>query len=199
MTNIREFLNAFSNDPKFALNFPFLWTVTIDGVSQGAISRALSDAGESWNVTTDPKSFTKSGGILVAREVSIPNETSTFTAASCGANMGGFLPIYAMDNRANFLEGHKITVNFLETAVDLEHYFFRPWMIAIGAKGLVEDGSSLRGTMEVKQFSNSGTFIKGFKFTKVFPVAVEGFTLNYESDFKANKSITFACENYAAL
>ena len=149
---------------------------------------------------TSPSQFTKSGGILVAQEVSIPSETSTFDPFSCGSNMGGFLPIYGMGNRADFLTGHKTTVNFLETATDIEHYFFRPWMIAIGIKGLVEDGSSLKGTMEVKQFSNSGKFIKGFKFNKVFPTAVEGFSLTYDnSDFKNNKSVTFACQNYAAI
>ena len=200
MTNIKEFLNAFSHDPNFALNFPFLWTVTIDGISKGAISQVLSKAEENWDVKTDPQSFTKSGGILVARDVMIPPETSTFEAYSCGSNMGGFLPISGMGSRANFLDGHKFTINFIETQMDIDHYFFRPWMIAIGIKGLVEDGQSLKGTIEVKQYSNQGSLIKGFKFKKVFPTAVEGYTLNYDSsDFRVNKSVTFACENYASL
>jgi len=112
--------------------------------------------------------------------------------------MGGLLPGYAMDNRENFLS-RSVTVNFLTTEVDIEHTFFRPWMIAIGCKGLIEYGTSLKANMEVRQYTNKGELLKGFKFTKVFPTAVEGFTLNYDStDFKI-QSVTFACQNYQQL
>jgi hypothetical protein len=72
-------------------------------------------------------------------------------------------------------------------------------MIALGIQGLIEEGPNLKGTMIVQQYSNSGRLIKGFMFKKVFPTAVEGFTLNYENTDFPIKSVTFACENYAQI
>ncbi len=196
--NIEEFYSAFSGDRRFFLNLPVLWTVTIDGVSTGAINSVLSDAGESWQAKGSPGSYTRSGSILVAQEVGLPNESSNFAALESGSSMGGFLPGYGMTSRGNFLN-RSITVNFLETEVDIEHTFFRPWMIAVGIKGLVENGPSLKGNMVVKQYTNGGRFIKGFQFIKLFPTAVEGYTLNYDNTDIKIKSVTFACENYVQL
>jgi hypothetical protein len=197
--NINEFFAAFSGDRKYFLNLPVLWTVTIDGVSTGAINSVLSDAGESWRAKGDAGSYTKSGNILVAQECTLPNESSTFDQLNGGmSNMGGFLPGYGLTARSNFLD-RGITVNFLETEIDIEHTFFRPWLIAIGIKGLVENGASLKGNMQIKQYSNQGQLIKGFEFIKVFPTATEGRTLSYgDTDFKS-KSVTFACQNYKQL
>lgn len=196
--SINEFFAAFSNDQRFFLHLPVLWSVTIDGVSEGAINSVLSDAGEGWRARISPNAMTgRSGNILVAQEVALPNETSSFSPLETGA-MGGYLPGYGLNNRSNFLD-RSISVNFLETEVDIEHNFFRPWMIAIGTKGLIEEGVSLKANMQVRQYSNGGRLIKGFNFRKVFPTAVEGYTLNYENtDFKI-KSVTFACENYEQL
>ena len=196
--NINEFFSAFANDQKFFLNLPVLWSVTIDGVSQGSINSVLNYAGEKWQAKTSAESMTKGGNILVAQSVTLPNETSGFTAMRSGDSMGGFLPGYGLGSRSDFLE-RSFSVNFLETEMDIDHNFFRPWMIAVGIKGLVEEGVSLKGNMEVRQYANSGRFIKGFKFKKVFPTAVEGYTLDYDStDFKI-KSVTFACENYQQI
>lgn len=197
-SNINEFFAAFSGDRKYFLNLPVLWTVTIDGVSTGAINSVLGGAGESWQARTTPGAYTKSGSILVAQQVVLPNESSSFSAMESGSGMGGFLPGYGLNARSNFLD-RGISVNFLETEVDIEHNFFRPWMIAVGIKGLVEHGASLKGSMEVKQYSNGGKFIKGFKFKKIFPTAVESYTLNYDSTDFPIKSVTFGCENYEQL
>lgn len=196
--NISEFLSKMSNDSKCFLHLPVLWTVTIDGVSESSINTVLNDAGEKWQAKTSPGAFTGSGGIVLAQEVTLPNETSGFSALESSGSMGGFLPGYGLNARSNFLD-RSTSVNFLETELDIEHNFFRPWMIALGIKGLVEHGVSLKGNMQVRQYSNKGSFIKGFNFRKVFPTAVEGYTLNYDStDFKI-KSVTFGCENYEQL
>jgi hypothetical protein len=196
--DINEFFAAFSGDEKYFLNLPVLWTVTIDGVSVDAINSVLEDANEAWRATVSPGSYTKSKSILVAQEITLPNETSTFDAHSSGTSMGGFLPGYGLTSRTNFLD-RGITVNFLETQVDIDHNFFRPWLIAIAIKGLIEFGPNLKANMEVRQYSNSGKFIKGFKFIKVFPTAIEGYTLNYENtDFKL-KTVTFGCQNYEQI
>lgn len=191
-----DFLLAFSSDPKFCLSIPVLWSVSIDGVSTSSINSVLADAGENWAATITPNNMTKNGNILVAQEVTIPNETSSFQALDVGSGSGGYLPGYALDKRANFLD-RSFTVNFLETRVDLEHEFFRPWMISIGINGLV--GSELKGNMVVRQYTNGGQLRKGYKFKKVFPTAIEGYTLNYDNTDFIIKSVTFACENYQKL
>lgn len=196
MIQSTDFLLAFSSDPRFCLSIPVLWSVNIDGVSTGAINEVLSDAQESWRANMTPNSMTVNGNILPAQEVTIPTESSTFQAMNVGTGSGGYLPGYGLDTRSNFLD-RSFTVNFLETSKDLEHNFFRPWMIAVGINGLV--GSSLKATMEVKQYNNAGQFRKGYKFKKVFPTAVEGFTLNYDNTEFIIKSVTFACENYQQL
>lgn len=198
MTNINEFFSALSNDQKCFLNLPVLWAVTIDGVSEGAINEVLSEAGERWRAKVNPRGYTRGGDLLVASEVTTPDEQSSFDAFTPSTNMGGFLPGYGLNTRANFLD-RKFTVNFLETQVDIGHNYFRPWMIAIGIKGLIEEGANLKGTMEVHQFSNSGELIKGFRFKKIFPIGIEGATLNYESTDFQNKSVSFACENYEQI
>lgn len=196
MIQSTDFLLAFSSDPRFCLSIPVLWSVNIDGVSTGAINEVLSDAQESWRANMTPNSMTVNSNILPAQEVTIPTESSTFQAMNVGTGSGGYLPGYGLDTRSNFLD-RSFTVNFLETSQDLEHNFFRPWMIAVGINGLV--GSSLKANMEVKQYNNAGQFRKGYKFKKVFPTAVEGFTLNYDNTEFIIKSVTFACENYQQL
>ena len=195
--NINEFFSAFASDNRFALHLPVLWGVSIDGVSQGSINSVLSEAGEKWQARTSPNAMTRHGNILVAQSVSLPNETSSFANIQMD-NMGGFLPGYQLSSRSSFLD-RSFSVNFLETEEDIEHNYFRPWMIAVGVKGLVEEGPSIKGTMEVRQYTNYGSFMKGFRFKKVFPTAVEAFTLDYDNtDFKI-KSVTFACENYEQI
>lgn len=196
--NIKQFLAAFTNDSKFFLNLPVFWSVTINGVEESAINSVLSYADEKWQAKINPLAMTRGGNILAAQEVVLPNESSEFITFDPNDNSGGFLPVYGLKNRNSFLN-RSLSVNFLETQFDIEHNFFRPWMIAVGIKGLIEQGANLKADMEVKQYANSGTFIKGFKFNKVFPTAVESYTLNYsDTDIKAH-SITFACQNYEQL
>lgn len=194
---INDFLNAFSRESKFCLSLPVFWTVTVDGVSTGSINSVLGRAGEKWQAKLSPREMIKNGNLLVAQEVQLPNESSSFTPMSMGS-MGGFLPGYGLDSRSDFLS-RTVSINILETNKDLEHNYFRPWMIAVGIQGLVESGSSLKGTVEIKQYTNSGQFRKGFRFKKAFPTSVEGFGLSYDNtDFKI-KTVTFACQNYEQL
>jgi len=194
---INDFLNAFSREAKFCLSLPVFWSVSIDGVSTGSINSVLQSAQEKWRATTSPEDMTRNGNILVAQDVGLPDEQAVFGIASMN-NAGGFLPSYVMNNRNDFLS-RQLSVNILETNEDLEQNYFRPWMIAVGIKGLVENGPNLKGTMVIKQYDNQGNLRKGFKFNKVFPKSVEGYTLNYQNtDFKV-KSVTFACQNYEKL
>jgi len=195
---INDFLQAFSSEEKYCLSIPVLWSVSIDGVSNGSINSILASAGEKWNASTSPNDMTKSGTILPAQAVTLPQESSEFSSMVTGGGLGGFLPGYAMNNRTDFLS-RSFSVNFLETRDDLEHEYFRPWMIALGINGLIEDGSNLKATITVKQFTNQGVFRKGFRFKKAFPTAVEGFTLDYQNTDFPIKSVTFACQNYEQI
>ena len=195
---INDFLAAFSGDNRYCLSLPVLWTVDIGGVSNGSINSMLQCAGEAWSSSMVPDSMTVNGNILPAQEVAIPNEASSFIATNSGSGMGGFLPGLALDSRLDFLN-RTFTVNFLETRMDLEHEFFRPWAIAIGIKGLVEQGVNLKANIKVKQYDNQGGFRKGYEFYKAFPTNVEGFTLNYENTDFIIKTVTFACQNYKKL
>lgn len=195
---INDFLQAFSGDARFCLSIPVLWTVSIDGVSEGSINSILSQAGERWQAKISPNSMTRNGNILPAQAVVIPQESSNFSPMSVGDSFGGFLPGYALNSRSDFLS-RSFSINFLETRKDLEHEYFRPWMIAIGINGLVERGSTLKSTITVKQYTNNGELRKGFQFRKAFPTAVEGFTMDYNNTDYPIKSVTFACENYSQL
>lgn len=195
---INDFLQAFSGDSRFCLSIPVLWTVSIDGVSEGSINSVLSYAGESWQAKINPDALTRNGSILPAQQVVIPTENSNFSPMTMGDSTGGFLPGYALNARSDFLS-RNVSINFLETARDLEHEYFRPWMIALGIKGLVEQGANLKATITVKQYNNQGVFRKGFQFKKAFPTSVEGFTMSYENTDFPVKSVVFACENYQQL
>lgn len=194
---INDFLNAFSREAKFCLSLPVFWSVSIDGVSTGAINSVLDSAQEKWTATISPEEMTRSGNILVAQEVSLPDEQAAFGTSSVNT-AGGFLPSYIMNNRGDFLS-RQLSVNILETNQDLEQNYFRPWMIAIGIKGLIENGPNLKGNMVIKQYDNRGNLRKGFKFNKVFPKSVEGYTLNYENTDYKIKSVTFAFQNYEKI
>lgn len=197
---INEFFQTISKDYRGVLNLPVLWTVSIEGVTTRSITTVLEEAGQSWKSkisTFDMSSI--EGGILIAQEVTLPNEKSEFSIAESSQAMGGYLSPYVMNKRENFLS-RTLAVNFLETQVDIEHYYFRPWMIALGIKGLIETGpNNLKATMEVKQFNNKGQLIKGFRFLKVFPVGIEGYNLKYDTtDFKI-KSVSFSCQDYEQI
>jgi len=198
MVDITQFLASFSNDQRFFLNLPVFWTVSITGVSEGSINSVLSYAGEKWKATVSPSSMTKGGNILVAQSVTTPNESSVYSSLDGGKTIGGYLAPIGLSNRANFVD-RSFSVNFLETENDLEHNYFRPWAIAVGIKGLIEQGANLKATMELRQYTNKGQLMKGFRFKKVIPTGVEALTLDYEStDFKV-KSVTFICQDYEQL
>jgi hypothetical protein len=195
---INDFLNAFSTEAKFCLSLPVFWSVSIDGVSIGSINSVLESAQEKWRATTSPEEMTRNGNILVAQRVSLPGEGYSSTVAPIGSDYGGFLPPNIMQARDNF-GNRNVSVNFLETNVDLEHTFFRPWSIAVGINGFIESGPSLKATMVVKQYDNKGTLRKGFKFTKVTPAKMESLDLDYNDTTHKVKSVTFICQNYEQL
>jgi len=198
-----DFLDGYSRERQYFLSLPFLWK--IEFIYDGNpslwlnIDEALEKAGERWRVQSVPAAFTKNGNVLVAREVTVPNETSSILTPGGDINKGGYLPGFGVDQRANFA-ARNLTVNFFDTNSDIEHTFFRPWMIAIGIDGLIGRGlgkSLLCDSVILRQYDNIGRVRKGYQFDEVFPTNVEGYTLNYDGGGEfIEKSITFAFKNY---
>ena len=195
-----DFLDGYSNSEKFFLAHPFLWKVEFDirpsliyNVNQ-AISKAYSND-DDWRAITEPKNFTKNGNILVARSVTVPSENSQFDIAG-SENLGGFLPGYALNKRTDFLSKN-LAINFLDTQDDIEHNFFRPWMIALGIDGLIN--RRLLCNVTLRQYNNKMEERKGYRFIDVFPTNVEGYTLSYNEESFQEKSVTFAFKEYKPL
>lgn len=192
-----EFLDKYSNDAKFYLSLPYLWTVDITNVNIDAIKKVLRKTGDdkAWGMfpNSDLSELTTvTGGLIVATEVTIPNEQSSFFEYG-QENRGGFLPGYGIIQREGFLS-RSVTVNFRETLNDIEHYIIRPWCIAVGIDGLVNH--DLKADITVRQYSTAGEIYKGYKFKGAFPTNVEGSTLSYnDSDF-TEKTATFGFNNY---
>ena len=219
MREAYDFLDGYSRDRKFFLSLPTLWKVNFQYSNVGAlrpgepgvpgsaysgpvglpsaIQRALNDADEGWRVKNEPMEFTKNGSVLAAREVTVPQENTQFLAPGGEINKGNYLPAFGAERRMNFLE-RNLAINFFDTEEDLEHIFFRPWMIAIATHGLIER-DLLCTAVELRQYNNRGEMRKGYRFTDVFPTNVEGYQLNYNDDDFKQKTVTFAFKNYIQL
>jgi|TARA_R110002020_G_scaffold118060_3_gene269970 hypothetical protein len=213
---ITDFLDAFSSGQeqaaygnqyldtsteRFFLSQPFLWKVSIGTSRPGleelkdAVDTACHKAGESWRALSLPVDYEKNGNLLVAQSIAIPNEATSFGEFG-QENRGGFLPGYGITQRESFLS-RGLSINFFETKVDIEHTFFRPWLIAIGIDGLIN--TKLKTTIVVTQYDNKMQRRKGFIFEDAFPTVCEPYNLAYtEADFIV-KSVTFGCRNYKPL
>tara|TARA_R100000664_G_C2745249_1_gene133125 strand:- start:263 stop:913 length:651 start_codon:yes stop_codon:yes gene_type:complete len=196
-----DFLSNFgtTGPPKFYLSLPFLWKIEFENASSvtASVDGALTKAGEAWRVESTPEEFVANGSMLVAREVSVPGETTEFLEAGADMNKGGFLPAFGVEKRQGFLN-RNLSVNIFDTNNDLEHNFFRPWMIAIGIDGLINRGL-LCSNVVLRQYDNIGNVRKGYIFKDVFPTNIEGYTIDYDNESFMEKSVTFAFKNYEPL
>ena len=196
-----DFLDGYSYSERFFLSHPFLWKVQFSYNSElitninTAIAKAYSSDSKDWRAVTEPDFFTRNNNILVAREVNVPNENSQFDIAG-SQNLGGFLPGYALNKRVDFLTKN-LGINFFDTQDDIEHNFFRPWMIALGIDGLIN--RKLLCKITLKQYNNRMQLRKGYEFIDVFPTNVEGYRLSYQDEDFLEKSVTFAFKEYKPL
>jgi hypothetical protein len=194
--SVRAFLEKFANNPRFALPLPVLWKVDIQGIHAAIISSILIQAGEKWTARNEIDDYIGDDTILVAQEITIPNESLNIQPYGVD-DRGGFLPGYGMIERTDFAS-RAFTINFLETHDDIEHNLFRPWLMALAIEGLVK--SQLKATVTVKQYGNDGSFRKGYEFKKAIPINVEGgAALNYANTDFIVKTVSFICENYAQI
>tara|TARA_R100000664_G_C2759424_1_gene149204 strand:+ start:2229 stop:2933 length:705 start_codon:yes stop_codon:yes gene_type:complete len=196
-----DFLSKYSiNGPsRYVLSLPTLWKIEFSNAEtvRGQVDAALEKAGESWRVENTPEEFVSNGNTLVAREVSVPGETTEFLEAGSDINKGGFLPAFGVEKRQGFLN-RNLGVNIFDTEDDLEHTFFRPWMIAVGIDGLINRGL-LCPNVVLRQYNTKGEIRKGYIFTDVFPTNIEGYQLDYDNETFMEKSVTFAFKNYRPI
>ena len=196
-----DFLKTYSRygPPKFYLSLPFLWKIEFQNAKSvvDAVDGALEKARERWRVRNTPEEFMANGNMMVAREVTVPGETTEFLEAGADINKGGFLPAFGVEKRQGFL-ARNLTLNILDTNEDLEHNFFRPWMIAIGIDGLI-NRRLLCPNVVLRQYNNKGEVRKGYNFVDVFPTNVEQYTIDYDNETFLEKSVTFAFKNYEPI
>lgn len=197
---IKQFLDSFSNNPTFSLPLTFQWTVTIDdGNLLSEIKKVLGDLDNTsgWSVNSSNR-WTGKGehsNILVAQEVSLPSES--YQTISLGQpNRGGYMPGYGVTERSDFLS-RNISINFIETGVDIEAHLFRPWIIALGTAGLLN--TKLRADINITEYNKDMSVRKEYKFFKAFPTNSEGYTLNYTSGEFIVKSVTFGFTDYTIV
>lgn len=194
---VQSFLSKFSSDRNFFIPLQTMWTVTLSDESVvGAINSALGkvDTYSGWRVNPSTLWTDKSlGNILVAQEVSLPNESVEITEINSGEATGAYMAGYGATKRTGFLS-RNVTINFLETHVDIEAALFRPWIIAIGIDGLIK--SDLKATINIIQYGRDMSKRKEYIFYDAFPTNSEGSQINYTSDdFKA-KTVTFGYRDY---
>lgn len=194
MSRTGTFLDRFSNDSRFSLPYPFLWSVTLDDSGlPGNINSALTKINQSYQVSSSRDwTDTSNDNILVAQEVTIPSESIEITSLG-QENRGGFMPGYGVTQRTEFIS-RNVVINFLETDRDIETELFRPWIIALGVEGLSKSG--LKCTINVKQYNRSGGLRKHYTFIDAFPTNSEGYTLSYGDNEFLIKSVTFGYTDY---
>ena len=198
---VYDFLSNYSvgGPQQYYLSLPTLWKVEFSNAAsvRGQVNQACTKAGEAWRVKKTPEEFVANGNTMVAREISVPGETTEFLEAGSGINKGGFLPAFGVEKRQGFLT-RTLAVNIFDTNDDLTHTFFRPWMIAIGIDGLINRGL-LCPNIILRQYNHKGEIRKGYNFIDAFPTNVEGYTLNYNNEEFLETSVTFAFKNYEPL
>jgi len=191
------FLHNYSYHPRYFLSLPFLWKVQFYYSSDliSSINKSISkEPNEKWRAITDPRYYSDAEGrLLVARSVVVPNENTQFDIVG-SENLGGFLPGYAVNKRQDFLQKN-LAINFFETDTDIEHLFFRPWMVALSIDGLMMR-DLICPSVVLTQYNNRMEVRKEIKFNDVFPTNVEGYSVSYEDTDYKEKSITFAFKNY---
>jgi len=197
---VTTFLSKFASEAKYSIPLPFLWTVTISDDNLGDnIDSALGKIGQRWNTRESSKSWSDvaNNNILVAQDIVIPGESYESVVMGPTSNRGAFMPGYGASQRTDFLS-RNLSINFLETNMDIETEFFRPWVVAISIDGLI--GGKLKArAINLTQYDRKMNKRKEYIFYNVFPTNCEPVTLNYSKDEPIIKSITFGYTKYDVL
>ncbi|NBP16804.1 hypothetical protein EBU95_20860 [bacterium] len=217
---IHNFLNYITS--KWGRDIPLknLWTVKFDNLTQ--VSQSVSNIlrntengsiasnNTHWPVVNFSDDQHPEHGLFVAQAVALPTDSFAITN-SVNTNMNGLKSAYIGGERTPYAP---LTIEFLETNIDIIDHFFRPWIIAASHKGLIEDNdnkTNIKTTIRVDLYSRinkdlykEGTSSKTWQRRKTYviegavPTNVEGDKLMY-TEYSSNdlrKSVSFAYKNY---
>lgn len=174
-------------------------TENLDGFSQWPVVNFSDDQQEQ--------------GLFLAQGVGMPTDTYE-TSFTSNYNMNGLRSSVFASQRANY---NNLTLEFLETNIDILDHFFRPWILAAAHKGYIEDGDSdtdiktkayiymysrvNRGghNLPPREIRNEWELRKTFVFEGIVPTNVEGDKLTYSSISDVSgliKSVSFTFKRY---
>jgi hypothetical protein len=192
---IPNFLDNFSSRYKYGIPIHVLWAVTLSdgGALTQSIRNSLRKIDHSWAPIHNSDMWTDKGNILVAQEITLPGESFEVTSLNIEGSSGAYMPGYAATKRSDFLS-RNVTINFLETNVDIESQLFRPWSIALSVEGLIN--TALKTTINVYQYDSKRRARKEYIFYDAFPTNCETTTINYTDDPIKTKTVTFAYSRY---
>ena len=181
------------------------------GSYRGGISPSFPVRGDFFNITGNVKEVYTNGISFLAQSVQLPTDTFKVSNSN-NDNMGGFRGGYIGADRESY---DSVTIDFLETNIDIVDYFIRPWCLAVSYKGLIEDGdaeTNVKAFMDLKLFSpatpaptnpselptpREWEVRKHYSFTGVVPITVPGKELSYGSDIKViSPKVSFAFKDY---
>lgn len=150
---------------------------------------------------------------FLAQSIAMPTDSFGVDYTEITAAMGGLRGGYFSENKDKY---QSVTVSFLETNRDVFEFFFRPWNIAAGCKGLIEDGNkntNIKANMDLSlytkgsnlDFAPSGRtrtadwqLRKKYSFEGVVPINVAGEELTYEPTTGTNlvRDVQFTFRSY---
>jgi hypothetical protein len=150
---------------------------------------------------------------FLAQSISMPTDSFGVDYTEITAGMGGLRGGYFSESKDKY---QSVTVSFLETNRDVFEFFFRPWNIAAGCKGLIEDGdenTNIKANMDISlytkgsrnEFTPKGKartaewqLRKKYSFEGVVPINVAGEELTYEPTTGTNlvRDVQFTFKSY---
>jgi len=136
-----------------------------------------------------------SDGFLLASTVAFPSESFQIsTVGDEGGGYGGIIPGYVAAARNSYGSQNKLDITFIESNIDIIDYFIKPWIIAVGHKGLIEmgnnDSEDLKCTIDVKLFSrDTDTYGKSFDYTNT-----SNLRMSLRKQFKFHNAVPFMSE-----
>lgn len=150
---------------------------------------------------------------FLAQSMSMPTDSFGVDYTDITPGMGGLRGGYFSENKDKY---QSVTVSFLETNRDVFEFFFRPWNIAAGCKGLIEDGdetTNIKANMDVTLYTKGSNLDfdpsgrtrtadwqprKKYTFEGIVPINVAGDELTYEPTTGTNlvRDVQFTFRSY---
>ena len=203
----------------------FLWTIALlprDNQSMTDLAKNISsivkryEGDSKWPVSQDVynKQADDAYGYMFASSVGFPSDAYNISN-SITTNYGGYLPGPIGGERNGYGGSNALSINFLETNVDIIDNLIRPWIIAASHKGLIEDGKEdIKCNIAINMYTKDAhtqnvdplaTSItakfqrrKSFIFEDAVPFQVSGDEISYGelSISDITKSVSFAFSKY---